>query len=88
MSDIGSTFADAAASGPILLAHDVNRSGDQGSSSAAWFSGMWSTMVEYCPLRPRSLGCSATTAPPCIIVTVDEVSFTSTCLPMSEWSTE
>ena len=24
----------------------------EGSSSAAWFSGMCSTLVEYCPLRP------------------------------------
>ncbi|MGN8690579.1 hypothetical protein ACTND8_11840, partial [Atopobiaceae bacterium HCP3S3_F7] len=50
----------ASVSGPMRLAHDANRPGDQGSSSAAWPSGMCSTFVEYWPLRPCSLGCSAT----------------------------
>lgn len=80
-------IADAV-SGPMRIAHDANRSGDHGPSRAAWFSGMCSTLVEYCPLRPRGLGCAAATSPPCITVTADEVSFTSTCSPMSEWSTE
>lgn len=78
----------AAVSGPMRFAQSVKRPGDQGSPRAEWFSGMCASIVEYWPLRPRRRGWTAATSPPCSTVTVDDVSLTSTCSPMREWSTE
>lgn len=58
---LSSSLSTAApVSAPILRAHDEKRSRDQGESIVACAGGMCSTSVEYCPLRPRSLACSAT----------------------------
>lgn len=73
--------------GPMRRAQDVNLSGDHGESIAACAGGMWSTIVEYWPLRPLSLRCSATTAPSCITVTV-AVRRASTLRPISACGTE
>ncbi len=74
--------------GPMRRAQDVNLSGDHGESIAACAGGMWSTIVEYRPLRPLSLRCSATTAPSCITVTVESVRRASTLRPISACGTE
>ena len=75
-------------SGPIFPAQEANRAGDHGLSSAAWLSGICSTMVEYCPFRPRRRPCSATISPSAIKLTFAEESLTSTCSPIRRCGTE
>lgn len=86
---LASSLSTAApVSAPILWAHDENLSGDHGESIAACAGGMCSATVEYWPLRPRSLPCSATASAPAITVTAVSVSLTSTCSPISRKGTE
>ena len=82
-----SLSAAAPVSPPIRRARDEKRSGDRGESMAACAGGMCSTNVEYWPLRPRSLACSATGAPPDMTVTRESESLTSTCSPISRKGT-